>query len=181
MDDVAISGLRGIHHKITLITTPLEGEEGKKSKGEILITLRQISLDIIVQVFYYYDKSDGEFIMTEEIKKNRFAKGNQCARKHGFYSKVLDEKQQHDFQEAVEVEGFDEEIALLRVKIKSLLEHNPENMRLITQAVNALSKLVMIKYNIGHEDKQGLKEIIIGVLKDVAVPLGFTIGTSIKK
>jgi len=119
--------------------------------------------------------------MTEEIKKNGFRKGNQYARKHGFYSNVLDEKQQRDFQEAVEVEGFDEEIALLRVKIKSLLEHNPENMRLITQAVNALSKLVMIKYNIGHEDKQGLKEIIFGVLKDVAVPLGFTIGTSIKK
>lgn len=119
--------------------------------------------------------------MTEEIKKNRFAKGNQCARKHGFYSNVLDEKQQRDFQEAVEVEGFDEEIALLRVKIKSIMEHNPQNMRLITQAVNALSKLVMTKYNIRHEDKQGLKEIILGVLKDVAIPFGITIGTSIRK
>jgi hypothetical protein len=132
-------------------------------------------------VFYDYGTSVGEFIMTEEIKRNGFRKGNQYARKHGFYSNVLDERQQRDFQEAVEVEGFDEEIALLRVKIKSLIEHNPENMRLITQAVNALSKLVMTKYNIRHEDKQGLKEMIIGVLKDVAVPLGITIGTSIKK
>lgn len=119
--------------------------------------------------------------MTEEIKKNGFRKGNQCARKHGFYSNVLDEKQQRDFQEAVKVEGFDEEIALLRVKIKSIIEHSPENMRLINQGVNALYKLVMIKYNISHDDKQGLKEIIFGVLKDVAVPLGITIGSSIRK
>ena len=120
--------------------------------------------------------------MTEEIMKKRGApRGNQYARKHGFYSNVLDENQRVDFETATTVEGIDEEIALLRVKIKSLIVHNPENMRLITQAINALSKLVMIKYNIRQEDKQGLKEIIIGVLKDVAIPLGITLGTSLKK
>jgi len=120
--------------------------------------------------------------MTEEItKKHGFPKGNQAARKHGFYSDVLDESQQRDFEEATQIQGIDEEIALLRVKIKSLVEHNPENLRLIMQAVNALSKLVMTKYNISKEDKQGLKEAITSVLKDIALPLGITLGTSLKK
>jgi hypothetical protein len=120
--------------------------------------------------------------MTEEItKKHGFPKGNQFARKHGFYSDVLDESQQRDFEEATQVQGIDEEIALLRVKIKSLVQCYPENIRLITQAINALAKLIMTKYNINKEDKQGLKEAITNVLKDIALPLGIGIGTSIKK
>jgi hypothetical protein len=132
-------------------------------------------------VFYDYIKSGGEFVMTEEIKKNGAPKGNQNARKHGFYSNVLNESQQRDFLEATEVEGFDEEIALLRVKIKSIMEHNPNNLRLITQAVNALCKLVMVKYDIRKEDKQGLREAITNVFKDIAGPLGIAIGTILKK
>ena len=62
------------------------------------------------------------------MKRKRGApKGNQNARKHGFYSKVLDEAERLDFELATGVEGIDEEIALIRVKIKSLLERDPEN------------------------------------------------------
>ena len=37
--------------------------------------------------------------------------GNQNARKHGFYSRVLDEEEQLDFEQATSVEGLDDEIA----------------------------------------------------------------------
>jgi hypothetical protein len=121
-------------------------------------------------------------IMTEEIMKKRGApKGNQYARKHGFYSNVLDENQRVDFETATTVEGIDEEIALLRVKIKSLVQRDPENLRLITHSINALTKLIMTKYNVRKEDKQGLKETVTNVLKDIALPLGIGIGSSFKK
>ena len=107
--------------------------------------------------------------------------GNQNARKHGFYSKVLDETEQLDFELATGVEGIDDEIALLRVKIKSLLEHDPENIKLIMQATNTLARLVRTRYNIGKEDKKGLKEAIGNVLRDVALPLGIGIGATIGK
>ena len=97
--------------------------------------------------------------------------GNQYARKHGFYSRVLDENEQLDFKRATTVEGIDEEIALLRVKIKSLVERDPENIKLIMQAINTLARLVRVKYNIAKEDKQGLKEAIANVLSDVALHL----------
>jgi len=117
----------------------------------------------------------------KEKRKRGAPKGNQNARKHGFYSKVLDQAEQLDFELATGVEGIDDEIALLRVKIKSILRHSPENIRLIMQATNALARLVKTKYNISKEDKKGLKEAIANVLRDVALPLGIGIGTFIDK
>ncbi len=108
-------------------------------------------------------------------------KGNQNARKHGFYSKVLDEAEKLDFTLATGVEGIDDEIALLRVKIKSLLERDPENIKLIMQATNALERLITTRYKITKEQRKGLREAIGNVLRDVALPLGIGIGTTLKK
>jgi len=104
--------------------------------------------------------------------KGKAPKANQSARKRGFYSKVLDEAERLDFELATGVEGIDDEIALLRVKIKSILAHDPENIKLIMQATDALAKLVRTRYRITKEQKKGLKEAIGNVLRDIAVPLG---------
>ena len=108
-------------------------------------------------------------------------KGNQNARKHGFYSRVLDEAEQLDFELASGVEGIDDEVALLRVKIKSILEHDPENIKLIMEATNVLARLIKTRYNITKEQKKGLKEAIGNVLRDVALPLGIGIGVAARK
>ena len=118
--------------------------------------------------------------MEEKIKRKRGApRGNQNARKHGFYSPVLDETGRQDFEKAALVEGIDEEIALLRVKLKSVVEHDPDNIKLIMQAAESLSRLLRTKYNLNKSDKKGLKEAIGNVLRDVALPLG--IGADISK
>ncbi|OGN88607.1 MAG: hypothetical protein A2158_01535 [Chloroflexi bacterium RBG_13_46_14] len=115
---------------------------------------------------------------TKETKKKRGApKGNQNARKHGFYSKVLDEKEQAAYDEAIFVEGIDEEIALLRVKMISLLERDPENIRLISQAANTLIKLILIKHDVDRNDPKSMKKAIYTVLRDAALPLGIKIGS----
>ena len=99
----------------------------------------------------------------------------------GFYSRVLDEAEQIDFELAANVNGIDDEITLLRVKIKSMLVSNPEDARRIMQMTNALARLIKVRYDISREQKKGLKEAIGNVLKDVALPLGIGIGTGIKK
>ncbi len=120
--------------------------------------------------------------MSAETKRKRGApKGNQNARKHGFYSKVLDEAERLDFELASSVDGIDGEIALLRVKIKSILERDPENIRLIMEATNTLARLVRTRYKISKEQKKGLKEAIGNVLRDVALPLGIGIGVTLDK
>jgi hypothetical protein len=114
-------------------------------------------------------------------RKSGARKGNQNARKHGFYSRVLDAEERCDFEEAVEVEGLDQEIAMLRVKIKSLLRRDPDNMKLITQATRALARLLAARYKIDSKDKQKLFDAVAGVLKGAALPLGMWLGKIIDK
>ena len=120
--------------------------------------------------------------MSAQTERKRGApQGNQNARKHGFYSKVLDEAERLDFEYATSVEGIGDEIAILRVKIKSLIAHDPDNIKLIMQATSILARLVRTRYNISKKDKKGLKEAIGNVLRDIALPLGISIGASLNK
>ena len=123
-----------------------------------------------------------EVLKTGEISKKRGAPlGNQYARTHGFYSPVMTEEERLNFIQATEVQGLDSEIALLRVKIQSLVARDPDDLKLITQVTNALCRLIMTKYNIGKNDKQGLKEAIENVFRDVALPFGIGFWSVFKK
>ena len=115
------------------------------------------------------------------ITKKTSSRGSQKARKQGFYAKVLDEAEQLDFELASGVSGIDDEIALLRVKIKSILGDDPKNVKLLIEVTNALERLVKTRYKISKEQRKGLKEAIGNVLRDIAVPLGISIGASIEK
>lgn len=114
-------------------------------------------------------------------KKTATLKNKPKAKRVGFYDKVLDEAEQLDFELASDVNGIDNEIALLRVKIKSILGSDPKNIKLIVEATNALERLIRTKYKIGKEQRKGLKEAITNVLKEVALPLGIGIGATITK
>jgi hypothetical protein len=118
--------------------------------------------------------------MTGEAgRKKRTTKRKQDTPGTDFYAKALDAAGKLDFETAAGVEGIDEEIALLRMTIKSILEKDPENIRLIMQATNTLADLVKTRYRITKEQRQGLKEAIGNVLRDVAIPLGISVGSSV--
>jgi hypothetical protein len=94
----------------------------------------------------------------------------------GFYSRVLDEAERMELQVALEVKGLDEEIALLRWKIRSLLEKDPEDIKLLLQAANTLARLVKSRYNLSQDDDATLRDTIMNVLKELALPLGVKVG-----
>jgi len=98
--------------------------------------------------------------------------GNQNARKHGFYSRSLDEAERLEMEEAGYVEGIDQEIALLRIKLRRLVESQPDRIDLYLEAANTIARLVRTRYQISKEQKKSLKEAIAKVLTEVAVPLG---------
>ena len=98
--------------------------------------------------------------------------GNQNARKHGFYSRSLDEAERLEMEEAGYVEGIDQEIALLRIKLRELVESHPDRIDLHLEAANTIARLVRTRYQISKEQKKSLKEAIAKVLTEVAVPLG---------
>lgn len=92
-----------------------------------------------------------------------------------FYDKVLIEAEKLSFEEMSEVEGIDEEITILRVKVKSLLASHKENMGVVMEATSLIGRLVRIRYELTRQQKIGLKEAIGNVLRDVAVPLGISV------
>ena len=102
-------------------------------------------------------------------------KGNQNARKHGFYSRVLTEAQQVELESASRIEGVDQEISFLRVKLKQLADQHPDRLDLQFEAANTIARLIRTHYQITREQKQTLRESIQKVLTDVAVPLGIGI------
>jgi len=97
---------------------------------------------------------------------------NQNAARYDFYAKALDEAERMELEEAATVEGLNNEIAILRLKLRQLLEQYPERIDLQMRAANTLARLIRTRYNITAEQKKNLREAITTVLKDVALPLG---------
>jgi hypothetical protein len=110
--------------------------------------------------------------MKEEKNRCGAPKGNQNARKHGFYSQVLNEAQQEQLKQAHEVQGIDEEIAIMRVKLLTIMNEHPDRIDLQTVAANAIARLVNTRHNIGKNEKKGLKAAISKVYDEIGLPLG---------
>jgi hypothetical protein len=88
------------------------------------------------------------------MRKPGGQQGNRNARIHGYYSKVLDEDETKYYRQAAKFLGLDAEIVLLRVKLKSLIAHDPQNLKLISQAANSLARMVLTQYSISKPDKE---------------------------
>ncbi len=100
---------------------------------------------------------------------------NQNARTHGFYSKTLTTEQQESLLAARELDGLDQEIALVRLKIASILANDPQNYRVLMLALTSLARLLQTKHLLAGHDRQKLVEAFKIVLRDIAAPLGFTL------
>ena len=97
--------------------------------------------------------------------KKRAAANKEKAR--GFYDSALSETERILLPEAMEMEGLEEEIALLRVKLNSVVAQQPENMALVLKGIAMLTKAVATKYRLSKEAKENLADAIDSVLKEI--------------
>ncbi len=91
--------------------------------------------------------------------------GNQNARKHGLYSKVLAPDEKRQLKTASGVDGLDQEIAILRLKFRSLLAQDGQNLRLINQTARTLARLYNIKFSLSRNDAAKLEEAVANVFE----------------
>ena len=94
------------------------------------------------------------------------------SKRAGFYSYALGEAERLELEEARGIEGLDEEIAILRLRLRDLLVAEPERLDLHLKMAEAIARLVKTRYNISKEQKKSLKAAITKVLTDIAIPLG---------
>jgi hypothetical protein len=97
------------------------------------------------------------------------------SKKTPFYQEAFAPYLQELFIRAALLEGVDDEITVLRLVIRRLLDDDPENIKMLIATVNLLAKLVKVRYTITPEQKQGLRDAIQNILTDVGLPLGLTL------
>ncbi len=76
--------------------------------------------------------------------------GNQNGRTHGFYSKTVPPGRRQTLREADEVEGLDQEIALLRSKI-ALAGEKSDDYHDLLPGISLLSRLLCTRYKLGYK------------------------------
>ena len=102
----------------------------------------------------------------KQSKRKRGAqKGNRNACKHGFYSGTLSPAEICQLRNIIDMEGVDPEIALIRVKLQSSLQYDPDNPRVITEASRLLVKWYSDNYRLDPTDRNYLRKVIENILE----------------
>ena len=105
--------------------------------------------------------------MKPNRRKRGGQKGNQNARKHGFFSPTLSPAETDQLWTIINVEGLDPRVALVRVKLLSSLQHNPDNRRVLTEASRLLAKAYSDIHSLDAADHKYLKTVIELILESI--------------
>ncbi len=84
-----------------------------------------------------------------------------------FYAGALDAAERIELDAASEVEGLDEEIALLRMKLREALGKRPDDLALMLRGIDLLVKAVSARYRLSPEAGEDLSENIANVVRSV--------------
>jgi len=102
---------------------------------------------------------------TQTKRKRGGQKGNRNARKHGFYSGTLSPAETSQLWNITNLEGVDPEVAFIRVKLQSSLQHDPGNLRVIREASRLLVKWYSANYRLDPADRNYLKAVVENLLE----------------
>ena len=89
-----------------------------------------------------------------------------------FYASAVNEAEKLRLPEALEIEGLDQEIALLRVRLNRLASEDPDNTALLFKGIELLTRAVAAKYRLSKKSTEDLSDAIEGVLKGVGGAMG---------
>ena len=114
--------------------------------------------------------------MNPDIKRHRGGQpGNQNARKHGYYSSALTSSDKANLTQASQITGLDNEIALLRARLKAVVQRNPDNIRLISEAASTLARLMRTSDKLGFSKAERIEQACWNVLYRMGSQLGLDI------
>jgi len=97
-----------------------------------------------------------------------------------FYARALSKAERLRLAKARKVEGVDQEIALLRMKLQELVAKHPDKLELLFKGVNLLLRAVSARYRLSPRAEEDLARSITGVLQGVGSALGLEEGNGNK-
>ncbi|MCH7617597.1 MAG: hypothetical protein J4N36_00290 [Chloroflexi bacterium] len=90
-----------------------------------------------------------------------------AARVRDFYAAALTDAERLQLAEARRVDGLDEEIALLRVRLRSALEQRPEDFDLLRDGIALLVRAVSTQYRLSPKARKDLANRMAAVLNSI--------------
>ena len=84
-----------------------------------------------------------------------------------FYGRALDRAERLDLAEAERVEGLDDEIALMRVRLKRAVEKHPEDVQLLVKGLDILVRAVGARYRLSPKSRKDLAENLAAALNSL--------------
>ena len=84
-----------------------------------------------------------------------------------FYEDAMSRAERVRLSRARQMQGLDEEIALLRVRLGRLAEEQPENVELLIKGIGMLVRAVSAKYRLSPRSEKDLYQSLLGVLEGV--------------
>jgi hypothetical protein len=118
--------------------------------------------------------------MTDERTRERIR-----ARRHrspSFYERALIASDRDLVDEARDLEGIDEEVALLRLQIRRLLEEQPEEPAALQSGIRLLVQALSARHRLSGREAANVTDAIASVLEQfaamLAIPTGYEDGRS---
>jgi hypothetical protein len=109
-------------------------------------------------------------------KKRGGQQGNQNARKHGFYSSTRSPDEICRLRDILAQESIDPEIAVLRVKLQSMVQRSPD-YRTLQEASRLIVKWSVKKYHLDRTGRSFMKTAVDAVLEHYS---GMSLRASVK-
>ncbi len=84
-----------------------------------------------------------------------------------FYGQALDQADRLDLERAQEIEGLDDEIALMRVRLKRAAEERPQDVQLLMKGLDILVRAVGARYRLSPKSRKDLAENLAATLNSL--------------
>ena len=84
-----------------------------------------------------------------------------------FYAQALTEAERSDLPLALEVDGVDQEIAVLRLRLRSMLEERPDDLTLMFKGIELLTKAVATRYRLSKRAERDLAASMANVVRSL--------------
>jgi RNase P protein component len=84
-----------------------------------------------------------------------------------FYRHAVDEAERADLDRAGEIEGLDDEIALLRLRLRRALQEHPQDVQLLTKGMEILVRAVATRYRLSAKSKRDLADNLAATLNSL--------------
>jgi hypothetical protein len=88
-------------------------------------------------------------------------------RRERFYGKALSAAELVMLEEARDLEGLNEEIAMLRVRLVTVLRDHPDDLRLLTHGISILVRAVATQYRLSPKARRDLSDHLSNLLNSL--------------